>query len=691
MAEDKAKTEAAEAATATAEKEAPKAKKTTRKRTTKKKAETMQFQAETRQLLNLMIHSLYTHKDVFLRELISNASDALDKVRFRSLTDSSLLSDDESLEVWISINKDAKTISISDNGIGMSREDVINNIGTIARSGSKQFIQALKDKQEKGEGQDLDLIGQFGVGFYSSFMVADRVEVVTRGIDSDAGVRWESAGEGEFTLEEAKVPSRGTTITLHLREDVLDPSDPAEDYLNQYTVQNLVKKYSDFITYPVKMNFEKEVYPEKKEGEEEQEDQKPTIEIQEKTLNSQKPLWARPKEEITDEEYGQFFKHHFHDWNEPQEILHVKGEGTVEYTALLYIPSQAPFNLYAADYKKGIQLYAKHVFVMDRCESLLPDHLRFVKGLIDSPDFSLNVSREILQHDRQLKIIGKSLEKKVMDALKKMLKNKREDYEKWWEEFGKAIKGGIYMEYQNKEKLQDLLVFPSSHKKEGMTTLKEYVERMPEDQTEIYYEVGKSREAIERLPQMEAIREKGLEVLYFTDKVDEFLTQNLFDYDDKKLKSVSRGDLDLDGKKDEDKEDKKDEEKKEEESKHKELLDKIKDHLGEKVKEVRISKRLKSSACCLVSGDQGMSFNMEMLMKEANQPMGKAQRILELNEDHETFKIMVGAFEKDKENTTIKNFAEIFYNQALLIEGLELDDPVAFAKAVNELMVQANK
>ncbi len=648
--------------------------------------ESRQFQAETRQLLNLMVHSLYTHKEIFLRELISNASDALDKIRFRSLTETSLMDPNDTLEIWLDINKDQKTLSIADNGIGMSREEVIENIGTIARSGSRAFINALQERKGKEASGDVDLIGQFGVGFYSAFMVAERVEVLTRGATSETGVHWESHGEGEYTIEDIKVPRRGTTVILHLREDILDPSDPAEDYLNQYTLQNLVKKYSNFINYPIKINFEKDNYETDEDGKPKQKEK----EIEVRTLNSRLPLWERPKSEIKDDEYFQFFKHHFHDWNEPTEIIHTKAEGQVQYTALLYIPSQAPMNLYAADYKKGLQLYAKHVFVMDRYEELLPDHLRFVKGLVDSPDFSLNISREILQHDRQIKVIAKNLEKKVMDTLKKMLKDEREKYEKWWGEFGKAIKGGIYMHYTNKEKLQDLLVFPSSHKESGMTTLREYVERMPEWQKEIYYEVGKDRASIERLPQMEVIREKGVEVLYFFDKVDEFLTQNLWDYDDKKLKSVSRGDLDLDGAKD-----KKDDEEKKEEKKedgpHKPLLDKVKEHLGEKVREVRLSKRLKSSAVCLVSSDTGVSFNMEMLLKEANQSMGKAARILELNEEHATFKIMAAAFEKDNSAEIVKDFAELFYDQALLIEGMQLEDPVAFATRLNKLMVAAHE
>jgi len=664
----------------------------TKSKPKKKRKVSKQFQTEAKQLLNLMIHSLYTHKEVFLRELLSNASDALDKARFQALTDPSMLADNEELETWVAIDKEEKTLSISDNGIGMTRDEVIDNIGTIARSGSKAFLEAMKSSKDK-DTESLDLIGQFGVGFYSSFMVAHKVELTTRSNADEIGTLWVSEGEGSYTLEEVSVPRRGTTITLHLREEVLDPDDPAEDFLNQYTIQNLVRKYSDFITAPIKMSFEKHDSGGADEDKDKEEKKAPEREI--RTMNSMTPLWERDKKDITADEYFQFYKHHFHDWSEPSDIIHVKVEGSVQYTALIFIPSQAPINLYAQDYKKGIQLYSKHIFVMDRCEDLLPDHLRFARGLIDSPDLTLNVSREILQHDRQIKLIGKNLEKKVMSALKKMLKDERSKYEEWWGQFGKAIKGGIYMHYTNKEKLQDLLLFDTSMSAEGKTTLAEYVSRMPEFQKEIYYEVGKDRAAIERLPQMEVIREKGVEVLYFTDKVDEFLTQNLSEYDDKKLKSASRGDFTLDDKS-EDKEKKKDkdkeEEKSEEEIKHKDLLEKIKEHLGEKVKEVRLSKRLRTSAVCLVSQESGPSFQMEMLLNEANAaPMGRAQRILEINPNHSVFTTLVKTFDRDKDSSTIKDCSELLLSQAMLIEGITLEDPVDFANRINSLMVKANK
>ncbi len=675
-------------------KTASSAKKTAAK--TAPKRENRRFQAETKQLLNLMIHSLYTHKEIFLRELISNASDALDKIRFRALTDANLAKESKDLEIWISIDKDQKSLSISDNGVGMTRDEVIENIGTIAQSGSKAFIQAMESAKGKDEQSQLDLIGQFGVGFYSAFMVAKKIELITRAAGSKEAVRWESDGQGEYVIEPWEREERGATVTVYLRDDLVDPDQPEEDFLNQYTIQNLVRRYSNYIEYPIKLGFVTEEHPRDEEGNR-IEDAEPETKVDVRTMNTMTPLWERNKKDVSDDEYFQFFKHHFHDWNEPADIIHIKVEGQVQYTALLYVPSQPPVDLYSADYKKGIQLYSKHVFVMDNCRDLLPEHFRFVRGLVDSPDFSLNISREILQHDRQLKIIGKNLEKKVSDALKKMLKDDRKKYEEWWDGFGKAIKGGVYMHYTNKEKLQDLLLFPSSKSAEGMATLREYVDRMPETQKEIYYETGKDRAAIERLPQMETVLDRGLEVLYFTDKVDEFLTQNLWDYDDKKFKSVSRGDLDLDddkADKDKDKKEegaKKEEGEKDEAGPHQALLAAVKESLGDKVKEVRLSKRLKTSACCLVSSDAGPSLNMEILLKEANQMMGKAQRILELNPDHEIFQGMAGQFAKNEKDPIIGDYAELLFSQAMLIEGLTLDDPVEFANRLNKVMAAAQQ
>jgi len=638
-----------------------------------------------------MINSLYTHREIFLRELISNASDAIDKINFQSLTKPELLGDDAEFKIELEVNKDDNTLIISDNGIGMTYQEVIDNIGTIASSGSKKFIEQLKEKK------DMELIGKFGVGFYSCFMVADRVSLTTRGAGSEEAVIWESEGDGSYTLEKTEKSSRGTRIVLHLREDCCNASVPEEDFSNQYTIQNLVKKYSDYIRYPIEMDFTREEHEKDKDGKV-VEGGKTTTVIDRKTLNSVTPIWERNKNEITTDEYFQFYKHHYHDWNEYADVIHVKAEGMVQYTALLFIPSRAPSDLYDKEFSKGIQLYANHVFVMNDCKDLLPDHFRFVRGLVDSPDFSLNISREILQHDRQLKIIGQNLEKKVLEALKNLMKEKREVYEELWTEVGKAIKGGIYMKYKNKEKLQDLVMFSSSHKEEGQVTLAEYVERMPEGQKEIYYATGKDIDTIKRMPQLEIFREKNLEILYFVDKIDEFLTQNLDEYDGKKLKSITRQDLNLDEilkdeKKEEKKEDKSEDKVKDEfeklEETHKELLEAIKKHLGEKVADVKISRRLKTSPVCMVTTSSGVTFNMEQLLRGVNQPTARAKKILELNPKHKLFQIMEKLFNKDKDSPELKNCSEVLFNQAALIEGYELENPVEFSKHLGELLIKA--
>lgn len=655
------------------------------------------FQAETKELLNLMINSLYTHKEIFLRELVSNASDALDRLNFQALTKPELLENDSEFKILLDVNKEAKTLTVSDNGIGMTYDEVIKNIGTIAKSGSQAFLKKLKEKD------DIELIGRFGVGFYSSFMVAERVVLTSRAAGKKQGVRWESTGDGSFTIERADKKTRGTEIVLHLREEVTDSSTPEEDFSNQYTIQNLIKKYSDYIAYPIEMDFHREEYPKDKDGKVIEGAKAETV-IERKVLNSRTPIWERNKKEITEDEYFQFYKHHFHDWNEFADVIHVKAEGTIEYTTLLFIPSKAPSNLYDKNYSAGIHLYSNHVFVMSDCKDLLPDHLRFVRGLVDSPDFSLNISREILQHDRQLNIIGKNLEKKVLDALKNLLKDKREKYEEMWAEFGKAIKGGIYMAYKNKEKLQDLVLFPSSHDSGKPVTLKEYVDRMPEGQTEIYYATGKDMETIRRMPQLEAFKEKKVEILYFIDKIDEFLVQNLDEYEGKKLKSITRQDFDLDKilkDKKEDKEEEKKEDKKEDkeahdefaakEKKYEDLLNTVKAHLGNKVTDVKLSKRLTTSPVCLVTSNTGPTFNMEMLLKGVNQITPPAAKILELNPDHTIFNVLEKLHKEDPNSDKMKTTSKILFNQALLIEGYELEDPVEFSRLMAELLVDAYK
>jgi molecular chaperone HtpG len=668
-----------------------KATKTGAKPKTKSSAKkvTHDFQAETKELLNIMINSLYTHREIFLRELISNSSDAIDKISFQSLTEAEVLEDDPEFKIILAVDKDAKTLSITDNGIGMTYQEVIDNIGTIARSGSKSFLENIKKNQD-----DMDLIGKFGVGFYSAFMVSESVELYSRVAGAAEGTHWESKGDGTFTIEKVPVEKRGTHIILHLRKEAYETSEPEEDFSNQYTIQNLVKKYSDYIAYPIEMDFTREDPVKDKEGKA-VEGKYETV-IERKKLNSQTPIWERDKREITKDDYFQFYKHHFHDWNEYADVIHIKAEGNIIYTALLFIPTRPPSNLYEKTYKAGIHLYASHVFVMADCQELLPDHLRFIRGLVDSPDFSLNISREILQHTEQLKIIGRSLEKRVLKALENLQKNHRKTYEEVWKEVGKAIKGGIYMSYKNKESLQDLIMFPSSYKENGYVTLKEYVKDMPEGQRYIYFASGKDIDSIQRMPQMEIFRQENVEVFYFVDKVDEFMAQNLDEYDGKKLMSITRKDLDLDNLVEgelketdiKDKEKKK-EVKKGKEEKYKDLFETMKKLLGDKVSEVRLSERLTTSPVCLVAGGTGSTFNMEQLLKGANQIAPKATKIMELNEKHKIFGVLLDIFETDKDSPQLKKYSEMLYHQAMLIEGYELENPVEFSSLLSEMMVAA--
>jgi molecular chaperone HtpG len=636
---------------------------------TVKTRETREFQAETKQLLDMMIHSIYTNREIFLRELISNASDALDKIRFQSLTNLDLLAGDSDFAVEIEINEADHTLSISDNGIGMTYAEAVENIGTIAQSGTKLFLENLKN-QAMSEANP-DLIGKFGVGFYSAFMVAEHVTLLSRAAGEPQGIKWESTGDGTYTIEEIDREKRGTTIILKLKAEHCGGENAEEiNFLNRYTIQNLVKKYSDYIRYPIKMSFPKT-----------KEDGSKTDETEVKTVNSMQPLWTKPKTEITPEEYRQFYQSLFHDWQEPTEIIHTKAEGMVEYTALLFIPSHLPFDFYSRDFQPGIQLYSRNVFIMEHCQDLLPEYLRFVQGLVDSSDFSLNISREILQHNRQLKLIGKNLEKNVLKTLETMLEKERSKYETWWREFGKSVKAGVYMDFQAGAKLKDLLIFHSSHASEGLTTLKEYVSRMKEGQTEIYYITGTDRATVEKLPQLELVREKGYEVLYYFDPVDEFAIDMLKEYDGKKFKSVSRGDLAID------KEDATKTENQDDEKANESLLAAVKELLKDKVADVKSSKRLKSSPVCLVSGENGISISMEHYLSEMDRNMMKATRILEVNPNHEVFGKLKSLFAAGAETPQFKDYCELLYGQALLMEGLRLDDPVGFAEKIARLMV----
>ena len=634
--------------------------------------QTREFQTETKQLLDLMIHSIYTNREIFLRELISNASDAIDKIRVQSLTNHDLLEGDPDFAITLVADEKTNSLTITDNGIGMTYDEVVENIGTIAKSGTKSFLEKLK---EAGGAADSELIGQFGVGFYSAFMVAEKVTLITRAPGQTKGICWESTGDGTYTIEECDREKRGTSLILSLHPEFRSSENPEENFLNQYTLQRLVKKYSDYIRYPIKMTFTVKG----KEGEAD------TQEV--RTLNSMTPLWVKSKNEIKPEEYNQFYKDVFHAWDDPLEVMHTKAEGAVEYTTLLFIPAHAPFDFYQRETNTGIRLYSKNVFVMDNYQDLLPEYLRFVRGLVDSPDFSLNISRELLQHSNQLKKIGKNLEKTIFKTLEKMLEKDRDKYKKFWQEYGKAIKNGTYADFANRDKLQTLLMFPSSHSVDELTTFDEYIARMPAGQTVIYYATGKDRSSVERLPQMEILKEKGLEVLYLFDRVDEFAIDSLREYKEKKFQSISRGDLqlqELDAPKD-----KKDDETVDKESES--LIAAVKDQLKGKVADVKISHRLKTSPVCLVSGDEGISLSMEQILSEMDNSMYKASRILELNPDHELFGVLKKLHAAAPDSDNFKDYCELLYGQALLMEGLTPEDPIGFAAKVARLMTTPAK
>ncbi|CQR74621.1 Chaperone protein HtpG [Sporomusa ovata DSM 2662] len=640
--------------------------------------ETKEFQAETKQLLDLMIHSIYTNREIFLRELISNASDAIDKIRFESLTNHDLLEGTDDFEIFILPDETTNTLTISDNGMGMTYAEVVENIGTIAKSGTKAFLDKIKTA---GSAADTELIGQFGVGFYSAFMVAEKVTLLTRAPGQSKGIRWESNGDGTYTIEECAKDTRGTTIILTLKEEYRSAEHAEENFLNYYRLENLIKKYSDYIRYPIKMNYTKEEKPLDADGKV-IEDAPPTKTIEVRTLNSMAPLWTKNKNDITQEEYYQLYKNLFHDWENPLEIIHSKVEGAVEYTTLLFLPSHAPFDFYQRESTTGIRLYSKNVFIMDNCQDLLPDYLRFVRGLVDSPDFSLNISRELLQQSQQLKRVGKNLEKSILKTLETMLTKDRPKYEKFWHEYGKAIKTGIYSEFQSRDKLKNLLLFATSHATDELTTLEDYIKRMPETQKVIYYATGKDRSAVERLPQMELLREKNIEVLYLFDRVDEFAIDALQEYEKKKFQSVSRGNLELD---DIDSP----ETKKEIDALAKEnepLIKAIKERLSGKVADVKISNRLKSSAVCLVSDDGGISLSMEQILSEMNKNMYKASRILEINPDHEIFGVLKNLYQTAPDSDSFNDYCDLLYGQALLMEGITPDDPISFANKVANLM-----
>lgn len=646
--------------------------------------ERYEFQAETKQLLDLMIHSIYTNREIFLRELISNGSDAIDKLHYEALTNRDLLEGDTEFSIRLAIDKDKKTLTVADNGIGMDKEDIKANIGTIARSGTKAFLERLKAEKEDNENvSDKEIIGQFGVGFYSAFMVAKAVTVLTRKAGTDTGYCWKSTGDGSYTLTECDVKHHGTAVVLELKDEFTTGED---DFLDESRLSELVKKYSDYIRYPIMMNVTVKEVPKNEDGQP-VEGADPIEKTELKTLNSMQPLWTRNKSDIKDEEYADFFRHQFYEWEKPMEVFHTKAEGTVEYTALLFIPGSAPMNLYYSDYEPGIQLYSRHVFIMDKCKDLLPEYLRFVKGLVDSPDLSLNISREMLQQSRNLKVIGKNLEKTVLKTLARKAEKERLEYEKFWNEFGKSIKIGIYSGMMtgenNADKLKDLVLFYSA-RQGRLVTLKEYVEAMKDGQQKIYYAVGKDKDSIDALPQTELLKDRDLDVLYLFDPVDEFAIEALHEYDDKSFHSVSRGDLDLDD--DTFKEEKK---KNEDLAKDNEgLLQDVKKALESKVVDVRLSNRLKSGAVCLVADAAGPSVAMEQAFAGADNPFMKARRILEINPHHELFDKLKTLHDGETNKDAFKEYSELLYDQALLLEGIMPEDPVVFAQRLAKMMAK---
>ena len=646
--------------------------------------ERYEFQAETKQLLDLMIHSIYTNREIFLRELISNGSDAIDKLHYEALTNRDLLEGDTEFSIRLAIDKDKKTLTVADNGIGMDKEDIKANIGTIARSGTKAFLERLKAEKEDNENvSDKELIGQFGVGFYSAFMVAKDVTVLTRKAGTDTGYCWKSTGDGSYTLTECDVKHHGTAVVLELKDEFTTGED---DFLDESRLSELVKKYSDYIRYPIMMNVTVKEVPKNEDGQP-VEGADPIEKTELKTLNSMQPLWTRNKSDIKDEEYADFFRHQFYEWEKPMEVFHTKAEGTVEYTALLFIPGSAPMNLYYSDYEPGIQLYSRHVFIMDKCKDLLPEYLRFVKGLVDSPDLSLNISREMLQQSRNLKVIGKNLEKTILKTLARKAEKERPEYEKFWNEFGKSIKIGIYSGMMtgenNADKLKDLVLFYSA-RQGRLVTLKEYVEAMKDGQQKIYYAVGKDKDSIDALPQTELLKDRDLDVLYLFDPVDEFAIEALHEYDDKSFHSVSRGDLDLDD--DTFKEEKK---KNEDLAKDNEgLLQDVKKALESKVVDVRLSNRLKSGAVCLVADAAGPSVAMEQAFAGADNPFMKARRILEINPHHELFDKLKTLHDGETNKDAFKEYSELLYDQALLLEGIMPEDPVVFAQRLAKMMAK---
>ena len=622
-----------------------------------------QFKAESKKLLDMMINSIYTHKEIFLRELISNASDAIDKLYFKSLTDDSVKLSRNDFKIMIELDKDNRILTITDNGIGMTGEELENNLGTIAKSGSLNF---KKENADNEKSEDISVIGQFGVGFYSSFMVADKVEVVSKAFGDEQAHRWTSTGADGYTIEECDKEQAGTVITLHIKADT--ENEHFSDYLEQYKIDELVKKYSDYIHYPIQMEMSHQVPDPENEGEY-------ITEISVETLNSMVPLWRKSKSEITDEDYNNFYKDKFMDYNDPQLVIHSKTEGQATFDALMFIPENPPYDFYSKEYEKGLSLYSNGVLIMEKCSDLLPDYFSFVKGLVDSADLSLNISREMLQHDHQLKIISKAIDKKIKNELKKMLNNDREKYNKFFKTFGLQLKYGVYANYgMDKDGLKDLIMFESSNA-DGYTTLSEYVGRMADSQESIYYACGDSVNKIELLPQLDAVKEKGYEVLYFTDEVDEFAIQMLMEYEGKHFANICKDDLDLSTDAEKEAISKKNED-------SKELLDKMKEALGDKVSAVKFSNKLGSHPVS-ISAEGYVSLEMEKVLSQmpgANQGV-KAQLVLEINSNHSVAEKLERA-----DDEQLKKYVNLLYSSARLIAGLDIENPTEFSDMLAEMM-----
>lgn len=643
--------------------------------------ETFVFQAETTQLLDLMIHSLYTNKDIFLRELISNASDALDRLRFEALTSPDLLADDPTLEIRLEPNPQARTLTLHDTGTGMSREELITNIGTIAKSGTRQLLEQIKAEGKSAEHVG-ELIGRFGVGFYSAFMVADKVTIVTRRAGETSATQWESSGDGHYSLAPGTRAQRGTSITLHLQP--VHPESGIEDYTQPWVLRQIVKRYSDFVSYPIKMREERDEVERDEQGMPKPGGQTTHV-VEDATLNSMRPLWSRPQAEVTQEEYAEFYKHLSHDWEAPLKTLTFKAEGRFEFQCLVFIPARAPMDLYYHTENYGLQLYAQRVMLMEQCADLIPRHLRFLKGVVDSADLPLNISRQRLQQEHHITQIRVWLVRRVLDALATMQKDDPDTYLKFWHVFGRVLKEGIGMDYDNRETLLELLLLPSSRDAEQLTTLKAYVERMPADQSDIFYLTGESRHVVEHSPHLEAFRAKGYEVLYLVDPVDEFVMQSVTEFEGKKLQSVGKGTVQLGSQEEQEQTDKA---LKEQATTYQSLLELLQQRLAEHVSEVRLSSRLTSSPACLVSAEHAYSPQLERLLRQGNLQTPRQHRILELNPTHPLLQKLQERFQRDQADPLLGDYAELLLGYGLLAEGSEIYDPVRFTQLVAELMVK---